>query len=123
MHNPVHYNELKATDPKKTSDVIKVKNLNQLYDLQKKWPNGRFDEKTYDFHINDKITEDRAKKAEEDKKQKRDYKNGEALSQAELDKKTGNNFDAKDINGNYVYSYQKLAEIRNEARKNGKRLI
>ena len=111
--------ELKATDPSKTSDVTKVKNLNQLYDLQKKWPNGWFDEKTYDFHINDKITEDRAKKAEEDKKQGRDYKNGEALSQAELDKKTGNNFDAKDINGNYVYSYQELAEIRNEARKNG----
>lgn len=111
--------EIKSADPSKTSDVIKVKNLNQLNDLQKKWPDGRFDEKTYNFHINDKITEDRAKKAEEDKKLGRGYKNGEALSQAELDKKTGNNFDAKDINGNYVYSYQKLAEIRNEARKNG----
>lgn len=111
--------EIKSADPSKTSDVIKVKNLNQLNDLQKKWPNGRFDEKTYNFHINDKITEDRAKKAEEDKKLGRGYKNGEALSQAELDKKTGNNFDAKDINGNYVYSYSKLAEMRNEARKNG----
>lgn len=110
--------ELKSTDPKKTSDVTKVKNLNQLYDLQKKWPNGWFDEKTYDFHYNDKITEDRAKKAEEDKKLGRDYKNGEALSQAQLDKKTGD-FNAKDINGNYVYSYQKLVEMRNEARKNG----
>ena len=111
--------ELKATDPSKTSDVIKVKNFAQLNDLQRKWKDGWLDEKTQEFHINDKITEDRAKKAEEDKKQGRDYKNGKALSQAELDKKTGNNFDAKDINGNYIYSYQKLAEIRNEARKNG----
>ena len=111
--------ELKSTDTSKTSDVIKVKNFAQLNDLQRKWPNGWLDEKTQKFHINDKITEDRAKKAEGDKKQGRDYKNGEALSQAELDKKTGNNLDAKDINGNYVYSYQKLAEIRNEARKNG----
>lgn len=110
--------ELKSADPKKTSDVIKVKNLAQLNDLQKKWPNGWLDEKTYEFHINDKITEDRAKKAEEDKKLGRDYKNGEALSQAQLDKKTGD-FNAKDINGNYVYSYQKLVEMRNEARKNG----
>lgn len=110
--------ELKSTDPKKTSDVIKVKNLAQLNDLQKKWPDGWLDEKTYDFHYNDKITEDRAKKAEEDKKLGRDYKNGEALSQAQLDKKTGD-FNAKDINGNYVYSYQELVEMRNEARKNG----
>lgn len=109
--------ELKSTDPSKTSDVIKVKNLNQLYDLQSKWKDGWFDEKTWDFHTNDKITEDRAKKAEEDKKQGRDYKNAKASSQAELDKKNGD-FNAKDINGNFVYSYSKLAEMRDEARKN-----
>ena len=110
--------EFKSTDPSKISDVIKVKNLNQLYDLRKKWPNGWLDEKTYDFHTNDKITEDRAKKAEEDKKQGRDYNNAKAPSQAEADKKTGN-FNAKDINGNFVYPYSKLVEMRNEARKNG----
>ena len=102
--------ELKATDPKKTSDVIKVKNLNQLYDLQKKWPNGRFDEKTYDFHINDKITEDRAKKAEEDKKLGRDYKDAEILSDYEKALREGK-FDN--------FSYDDLVEMRNKYRDAG----
>ena len=102
--------EIKATDPKKTSDVIKVKNLNQLYDLQKKWPNGRFDEKTYDFHINDKITEDRAKKAEEDKKLGRDYKDAEILSDYEKALREGK-FDN--------FSYSELVEMRNKYRDSG----
>ena len=102
--------ELKATDPSKTSDVTKVKNLNQLYDLQKKWPNGWFDEKTYDFHINDKITEDRAKKAEEDKKQGRDYKNAEAPSDYEKALREGK-FDN--------FKYSELVEMRNKYRDSG----
>ena len=102
--------ELKATDPSKTSDVTKVKNLNQLYDLQKKWPNGWFDEKTYNFHINDKITEDRAKKAEEDKKQGRDYKNAEAPSDYEKALREGK-FDN--------FKYSELVEMRNKYRDSG----
>ena len=102
--------ELKATDPSKTSDVTKVKNLNQLYDLQKKWPNGWFDEKTYNFHINDKITEDRAKKAEEDKKQGRYYKNAEAPSAYEKALREGK-FDN--------FKYSELVEMRNKYRDSG----
>ena len=102
--------ELKATDPSKTSDVTKVKNLNQLYDLQKKWPNGWFDEKTYNFHINDKITEDRAKKAEEDKKQGRDYKNAEAPSDYEKALREGK-FDN--------FKFSELVEMRNKYRDSG----
>ena len=102
--------ELKAADPSKTSDVIKVKNFAQLNDLQRKWPNGWFDEKTYDFHINDKITEDRAKKAEEDKKQGRNYKNAEAPSDYEKALREGK-FD------NFTYS--ELVEMRNKYRDSG----
>lgn len=102
--------EIKSTDPSKTSDVTKVKNLNQLYDLQKKWPNGWFDEKTYDFHINDKITEDRAKKAEEDKKLGRDYKNAEILSDYEKALREGK-FDN--------FKYSELVEMRNKYRDSG----
>lgn len=102
--------ELKSADPSKTSDVIKVKNLNQLYDLQKKWPNGQFDEKTYNFHINDKITEDRAKKAEEDKKLGRDYKDSEAPSDYEKALREGK-FDN--------FKYSELVEMRNKYRDSG----
>lgn len=102
--------ELKSTDPSKTSDVTKVKNLAQLNDLQKKWPNGWLDEKTYDFHINDKITEDRAKKAEEDKKQGRNYKNAEAPSDYEKALREGK-FDN--------FSYSELVEMRNKYRDSG----
>lgn len=102
--------EIKSADPSKTSDVIKVKNLNQLNDLQKKWPNGRFDEKTYDFHINDKITEDRAKKAEEDKKLGRDYKDSEAPSDYEKALREGK-FDN--------FKYSELVEMRNKYRDSG----
>ena len=102
--------ELKSTDPSKTSDVIKVKNFAQLNDLQRKWPNGWFDEKTYDFHINDKITEDRAKKAEEDKKQGRDYKNAKAPSDYEKALREGK-FDN--------FKYSELVEMRNKYRDSG----
>lgn len=62
--------------------------------------------------------EARTKDAKEDIEQGRDYNNAKALSAYERALKE-RKFDAKDINGNYVYSYQKLVEMRNEARKNG----
>ena len=62
--------------------------------------------------------ESRTKDAKEDIEQGRDYNNAKALSAYERYLKE-RNFSAKDINGNYVFSYKKLGEIRNEARKNG----
>ena len=62
--------------------------------------------------------EARTKDAKEDIEQGRDYKNAKALSAYERYLKE-RNFSAKDINGNYVFSYKKLGEMRNEARKNG----
>ena len=102
--------ELKSTDPSKTSDVIKVKNFDQLNDLQRKWKDGWLDEKTQEFHTNDKITEDRAKKAEEDNKQGRDYKNAEALSDYEKALREGK-FDN--------FKYSELVEMRNKYRDSG----
>ena len=63
-------------------------------------------------------TEARTKDAKEDIEQGRDYKNAKALSAYERYLKE-RNFSAKDISGNYVFSYKKLGEMRNEARKNG----
>ena len=62
--------------------------------------------------------EARTKDAKEDIEQGRDYKNAKALSAYERYLKE-RNFSAKDISGNYVFSYKKLGEMRNEARKNG----
>ena len=62
--------------------------------------------------------EARTKDAKEDIEQGRDYKNAKALSAYERALKE-RNFSSKDINGNYVFSYKKLGEMRNEARKNG----
>ena len=62
--------------------------------------------------------EARTKDAKEDIEQGRDYKNAKALSAYERYLKE-RNFSAKDINGSYVFSYKKLGEMRNEARKNG----
>lgn len=62
--------------------------------------------------------ETRTKDAKEDIEQGRDYNNAKALSAYERYLKE-RNFSTKDINGNYVFSYKKLAEMRNEARKNG----
>ena len=102
--------ELKSADPSKTSDVIKVKNFAQLNDLQRKWKDGWLDEKTQEFHINDKITEDRAKKAEEDKKLGRDYKNVEVPSDYEKALREGK-FDN--------FKYSELVEMRNKYRDSG----
>ena len=62
--------------------------------------------------------EARTKDAKEDIEQGRDYKNAKALSAYERALKE-RNFSSKDINGSYVFSYKKLGEMRNEARKNG----
>ena len=62
--------------------------------------------------------EARTKDAKEDIEQGRDYNNAKALSAYERALKE-RNFSSKDINGNYVFSYKKLGEMRNEARKNG----
>lgn len=62
--------------------------------------------------------EARTKDAKEDIEQGRDYHNAKALSAYERGLKE-RKFDTKDINGNYVYSYQELVEMRNKARKNG----
>ena len=62
--------------------------------------------------------ETRTKDAKEDIEQGRDYHNAKALSAYERALKE-RNFSSKDINGNYVFSYKKLGEMRNEARKNG----
>ena len=62
--------------------------------------------------------EARTKDAKEDIEQGRDYNNAKALSAYERYLKE-RNFSTKDINGNYVFSYKKLGEMRNEARKNG----
>ena len=62
--------------------------------------------------------EARTKDAKEDIEQGRDYNNAKALSAYERALKE-RNFSSKDINGNYVFSYKELGEMRNKARKNG----
>lgn len=59
-------------------------------------------------HTNSRATEARTKAVE----------SGKALSRYESDLKNGN-FDAKDYKGNYVYSYDELVRMRNEARAEG----
>ena len=67
---------------------------------------------------NVKSTDARSKNAKEDIEKGRDYNNAKAPSAYERYLKE-RNFSTKDINGNYVFSYKKLGELRNEARKNG----
>lgn len=59
-------------------------------------------------HLNSRNNEARTKAVQE----------GKALSQFESDLKNGK-FDAKDYKGNYVYSYDELVRILNEARAKG----
>ena len=67
---------------------------------------------------NVKSTDARSKNAKEDIEKGRDYNDAKAPSAYERYLKE-RNFSTKDINGNYVFSYKKLGELRNEARKNG----
>lgn len=67
---------------------------------------------------NVKSTDARSKNAKEDIEKGRNYNDAKAPSAYERYLKE-RNFSTKDINGNYVFSYKKLGEMRNEARKNG----
>lgn len=60
------------------------------------------------YHLNSRATEARTKAVE----------SGKASSQYESDLKNGN-FDAKDYKGNYVYSFDELAKIRNKYKAEG----
>lgn len=119
--------EMKAAEPDKTKTVfsreeaakagIKTKELPTQFQLEHPVLSGSFGNVTDEngwidndggVHSNSRATEARTKAAQE----------GKALSQYEQDLKNGK-FDAKDINGNYTYSFNQLVEMRNEARKNG----
>lgn len=109
--------EIKNADPNaKTTEV--VKDSAHLTQLKQNYPNGWYDEKTKTYHYNDKATEARSKAAEEDRKENRDYKTAKAPSQYELDLRNGN-FDRKTTDGNFVYSYNELVEMRNKYREAG----
>lgn len=64
----------------------------------------------------------RTKAALEDLEQGRDYKNSKAPSQADLDLKNGK-FDAKDINGNFIYSFDQLVKLRDKYRAKGDDIV
>ena len=64
------------------------------------------------YHPNSRATEARSKAVE----------SGKALSQYESDLKNGN-FDAKDYKGNYVYSFDELAKLRDKARTEGNKAL
>lgn len=109
--------ELKQASPdSKTTEVIK--DPARLTQLKMDFPNGWYDYDTKEFHYNDKNTEARLKAAREDLEQGRDYKTAKAPSQYELDLRNGK-FDAKGTDGKYVYSYDKLVEMRNKYRDAG----
>lgn len=110
--------EIRQADPEHDKTSEKVTDKARLAELKKTFKDGYYDEKTGEFHYNPKYVEERYKAAMEDIKEGRDYKTAKAPSQAQLDKKNGT-FNAKYTNGDFVYSYKKLVEMRNEARKNG----
>lgn len=110
--------EIKQADPSTFRTTETVKDDAHLAQLKKSWPNGWYDDKTKTYHYNDKLTEARAKAAEEDQREGRDYKTAKAPSQYELDLRNGR-FDAKTTDGKYVYSYQQLVEMRNKYRDAG----
>lgn len=66
----------------------------------------------------DKLAKERSKNAKEDIEQGRDYKNAKAPSRYESDLKNGK-FDAKDIKGNYAYSFDELVKLRDEYKAKG----
>lgn len=109
--------EIKQASPdSKTTEVIK--DPARLTQLKMDFPNGWYDYDTKEFHYNDKNTEARSKAAKEDLEQGRDYKTAKAPSQYELDLRNGK-FDAKGTDGNFVYSYNQLVEMRNKYRDAG----
>lgn len=110
--------QMMPADPANAKYSEKVRNTSHLAELKRTYKDGYYDEKTKEFHYNPKYVEQRSANAEEDIKEGRDYKTAKAPSQAQLDKLNGT-FNRKTQDGNYVYSYQELVEMRNEARKNG----
>ena len=101
-----------GTAKRKGAELPEVKPLTPTAEIKQDDKPSKSDTKPEGY------AEARTKDAKEDIEQGRDYNNAKALSSYERALKE-RKFDAKDINGNYVYSYQKLVEMRNKARKNG----
>ena len=119
--------EMKAAEPDKTKTVlskkeaakagIKTKELPTQFELEHPVLSGSFGNVTdrngwidndENVHLNSRNDEARTKAAQE----------GKALSQFESDLNNGK-FDAKDYKGNYVYSFDQLAKLRDKYRAEG----
>ena len=101
-----------GTAKRKGAKLPEVKSLTPAAEIKQDDKPSKSDTKPEGY------AEARTKDAKEDIEQGRDYNNAKALSAYERALKE-RKFDTKDINGNYVFSYKKLGEMRNEARKNG----
>lgn len=101
-----------GTAKRKGAKLPEVKSLTPTAEIKQDDKPSKSDTKPEGY------AEARTKDAKEDIEQGRDYNNAKALSAYERYLKE-RKFDTKDINGNYVFSYKKLGEMRNEARKNG----
>lgn len=120
-------NELNQAEPGKTKTVlsreeaakagVKTKGLPTQFELEHPVLSGSNGNVTDEngwidndggVHLNSRANEARTKAAQE----------GKVLSQFESDLKNGK-FDAKDVNGNFVYSFDELVEMRNKYRAEG----
>ena len=101
-----------GTAKRKGAKLPEVKSLTPTAEIKQDNKPSKSDTKPEGY------AEARTKDAKEDIEQGRDYNNAKALSAYERALKE-RNFSAKDINGNYVFSYKELGEMRNKARKNG----
>lgn len=129
--------EMRSAEPDKTKTVlsreeaakagIKTKGLPTQFELEHPVLSGSnrsvSDENGWidndgNVHLNSRNTEARTKAAQEDKEQGRDYKTAKVLSQYESDLKNGK-FDAKTTDGNYVYSFNQLVEMRDKLKAEG----
>ena len=132
MSDIISYNEYQALPDEKKKNWIPAWNEDDKFGIAKrkgaKLPKVKPVTSTAEIKQDDKpsksdtkpegYAEARTKDAKEDIEQGRDYHNAKALSAYERYLKE-RNFSDKDINGNYVFSYKKLVEMRDEARKNG----
>ena len=101
-----------GTAKRKGAKLPEVKSLTPTAEIKQDNKPSKSDTKPEGY------AEARTKDAKEDIEQGRDYNNAKALSAYERALKE-RNFNTKDINGNYVFSYKELGEMRNKARKNG----
>ena len=101
-----------GTAKRKGAKLPEVKSLTPTAEIKQDNKPSKSDTKPEGY------AEARTKDAKEDIEQGRDYNNAKALSAYERYLKE-RNFNAKDISGNYVFSYKELGEMRNKARKNG----